>query len=111
MKMKKAINKPINTAIGNVKQSYDLDALAQELVKYFPHLKLALTKMMLKNTNNVILLQGLLQEYKKCVLENICTATKYHEIPYFEKDANDNYELVINLKLCDKTKKILDAMN
>ena len=109
--MKKTINKPTNTAIDNVKQSYDLDALAQELVKYFPHLKLSLTKTMLKNTNNVILLQGSLQEYKKCVLENICTPTKYHEIPYFEKDANGNYELVINLKLCDKTKKILDAMN
>ena len=109
--MKKTINKPTNTAIDNVKQSYDLDALAQELVKYFPHLKLPLAKTMLKNTNNVILLQGLLQEYKKCVLENICTPTKYHEIPYFEKDANGNYELVINLKLCDKTKKILDAMN
>ena len=109
--MKKAINKQPTTLSNNIQQSYDLDALAQELVKYFSHLKLALTKTMLKNQNNVILLQGLLQEYKKCVLENICTPTKYHEIPYFEKDANGNYELVINLKLCDKTKKILDAMN
>ena len=109
--MKKAINKQVKPISDNVNPSYDLDALAQELVKYFSHLKLALTKTMLKNDNNVILLQGLLQEYKKCMLENICTATKYHEIPYFEKDASGNYELVINLKLCDKTKVILDAMN
>lgn len=111
MKMKKTVKKQIDSISESVKPSYDLDALAQELVKYFPHLKLALTKSMLKNDNNVILLQGLVQEYKKCVLENICTPTKYHEIPYFEKDANGNYELVINLKLCDKTKAILDAMN
>ncbi|MBO6103957.1 hypothetical protein J6P04_02805 [bacterium] len=109
--MKKTVKKQIDSISESVKPSYDLDALAQELVKYFPHLKLALTKSMLKNDNNVILLQGLVQEYKKCVLENICTPTKYHEIPYFEKNANGNYELVINLKLCDKTKAILDAMN
>ena len=52
--MKKAINKQPTTLSNNIQPSYDLDALAQELVKYFSHLKLALTKTMLKNQNNVI---------------------------------------------------------
>ena len=100
-KNKKEDNLDSDTIL-NFDQNLDQDFLYNELLKYFDHLDKKVLKQILKHKDNAYLLNELLNEYKNCILNNICSNSKYHEIPYLELDAKNNYVLVIKREICKK---------
>lgn len=79
-----------------------------ELLHYFPHLKVEEIKVFATTPQNARILLLLLNELKDCILRNKCESL-YHEIPYFELDAQNNLSLVIKRELCKKTKSKLQS--
>ena len=90
----------------NDNNKLDNDLLYNDLIKYFLHLDKKALKQILKSQDNCFLLNEILNEYKDCVENNHCTKTKYHEIPYIEKDVNQKNILVIRREICKKIANI-----
>lgn len=80
----------------------------QDFISYFPHLRKDLTIDILHDEENYRILLNSLNEFKLCKENNQCTDSKYHEIPYIEKDIDGNPFIYLKRERCSSSLSFLN---